>query len=128
MVIGGGDTAMEEANFLTRFASHVTLVHRREQFRASKIMLDRARANPKITFLHSTVVDDVYDIGQNSVTGVRLRNVETSRSVTSPTPRHSRGRSISTTRATSSRTAVRAPTSMGSSTPVMFRIASTDRP
>jgi len=79
MVIGGGDTAMEEANFLTRFASHVTLVHRREQFRASKIMLDRARANPKITFLHSTVVDDVYDIGQNSVTGVRLRNVETGR-------------------------------------------------
>jgi len=79
MVIGGGDTAMEEANFLTRFASHVTLVHRREQFRASKIMLDRARANPKITLLHSTVVDDVYDIGQNSVTGVRLRNVETGR-------------------------------------------------
>src|SRR5258706_3771357 len=79
MVIGGGDSAMEEANFLTRFASDVTLVHRREHFRASKIMLDRARANAKIKFLHETVVDDVYDVGQNSVTGVRLRNVETGR-------------------------------------------------
>jgi thioredoxin reductase (NADPH) len=77
MVIGGGDTAMEEANFLTRFASEVTLVHRREHFRASKIMLDRVRGNPKIKLLHSTVVDDVYDIVKNEVTGARLRNVET---------------------------------------------------
>ncbi len=74
MVIGGGDSAMEEANFLTRFASEVTLVHRREHFRASKIMLERARANPKIKFLHTTVVEDVYDIAQNNVTGVRLKN------------------------------------------------------
>jgi thioredoxin reductase (NADPH) len=77
MVIGGGDSAMEEANFLTRFGSEVTLAHRREHFRASKIMLERARSNPKIKFLHSTVVDDIYDVSQNLVTGVKLRNVET---------------------------------------------------
>jgi thioredoxin reductase (NADPH) len=77
MVIGGGDSAMEEATFLTRFASEVSLVHRREHFRASKIMLERARHNPKIKFLLSTVVEDVHDVAQNNVTGVRLRNVET---------------------------------------------------
>ncbi len=77
MVVGGGDSAMEEANFLTRFASGVTLVHRRPQFRASKIMLDRARNNAKIRFVNNTVVEDVYDVTKNEVTGVRLRNVET---------------------------------------------------
>jgi thioredoxin reductase (NADPH) len=76
-VIGGGDSAMEEANFLSRFGSEVTVVHRREEFRASKIMLDRARANPKIKFLVNTVVDELYDVGQGLVTGVRLRNVKT---------------------------------------------------
>lgn len=77
MVIGGGDSAMEEANFLTRFGREVTLVHRREQFRASKIMLDRARANPKIKMLTNTVVEDVYDSGKQMVTGVKLRDLVT---------------------------------------------------
>ncbi len=77
MVIGGGDTAMEEANFLTRFGSEVSLVHRRDEFRASKIMLDRARHNPKIKFIMSTVVEDVFDVTQKLVTGVRLRNLKT---------------------------------------------------
>lgn len=77
MVVGGGDTAMEEANFLTRFGSEVSLVHRRDEFRASKIMLDRAKANPKIKFLMNTIVEDVYDISKNEVTGVRLRSVLT---------------------------------------------------
>jgi thioredoxin reductase (NADPH) len=79
IVIGGGDSAMEEANFLTRFASEVTLIHRRPQFRASKIMLERARSNPKVKFLGSTVVDDIYDVEQNSVTGVKLRNLDDER-------------------------------------------------
>jgi len=77
MVVGGGDSAMEEANFLTRFGREVTLVHRRDEFRASKIMLDRARHNPKIKFLPSTVVEDIQDVGQGLVTGARLRNVKT---------------------------------------------------
>jgi len=77
MVIGGGDSAMEEANFLSRFGSEVTLVHRRDQFRASKIMLDRARSNPKINFLLNTVVEDVFDVTANLVSGVRLRNLAT---------------------------------------------------
>jgi thioredoxin reductase (NADPH) len=77
MVVGGGDTAMEEANFLTRFGSEVCLVHRRDEFRASKIMLDRARENKKIKFLMNTVVEDVYDVHKNEVTGVKLRSVTT---------------------------------------------------
>ncbi len=79
-VIGGGDSAMEEAIFLTRFASKVTLIHRREQFRASKIMLDRARANPKIAFLTDTVVDDVLDVSKKEVTALRLRNLKSGKS------------------------------------------------
>ena len=74
MVIGGGDSAMEEANFLTRFGREVTLVHRRSEFRASKIMLDRAQRNPKIKFLTNTVVEDLYDPSQHLLTGARLRN------------------------------------------------------
>ena len=77
MVVGGGDSAMEEANFLTRFGSEVALVHRRDEFRASKIMLDRAHHNPKIKFLLNTVVEHVFDVSQNLVTGVRLRNLKT---------------------------------------------------
>src|SRR6266436_3863089 len=79
IVIGGGDSAMEEATFLTRFGREVTLVHRSENFRASKIMLDRARANPKIQFLLNTVVEDVYDVSKNMVTGVKMRDVKTNR-------------------------------------------------
>ncbi len=77
MVIGGGDSAMEEANFLTRFGREVTLVHRRDEFRASKIMLDRARHNPKIKFVMNTVVEDIFDPAQHLVTAVRLRNLKT---------------------------------------------------
>ncbi|HVP56273.1 MAG TPA: thioredoxin-disulfide reductase [Candidatus Eisenbacteria bacterium] len=76
-VIGGGDSAMEEALFLTRFASKVTIIHRRGEFRASKIMLDRARAHEKIEFLTDTVVEDVHDVSKQEVTGLRLRNVKT---------------------------------------------------
>jgi thioredoxin reductase (NADPH) len=77
MVVGGGDSAMEEANFLTRFGSEVSVVHRRDHFRASKIMLDRARHNPKIRFLTNRVVDEIYDVEKGVVTGVKLRNVAT---------------------------------------------------
>ena len=77
VVVGGGDSAMEEAIFLTRFATKVTLIHRRDSFRASKIMLDRAQRNPKIHFLTDTVVEDVYDPGKQEVTGLKLRNVKT---------------------------------------------------
>ncbi len=77
MVIGGGDSAMEEANFLTRFGSEVTLVHRREQFRASKIMFARAQHNPKIKFLTNTVVEDIYDVEKQTVTHVKMRNLKT---------------------------------------------------
>lgn len=77
MVIGGGDSAMEEANFLTRFGEEVTIVHRRDEFRASKIMLERCRANPKIKWITSAVVEEVYDVEKGYVTGVKLKNVKT---------------------------------------------------
>ena len=81
-VIGGGDSAMEEATFLTRFARSVTLVHRREEFRASKIMLERARANEKITFLTNTTVVAVE--GASTVTGLRVRNIVSGQESTLP--------------------------------------------
>ena len=77
MVVGGGDSAMEEANFLSRFGSEVALVHRSETFRASKIMLERVQANPKIKFVTNTVVKDVYDVTKGEVTGVKLHNLKT---------------------------------------------------
>src|SRR5438067_858570 len=83
-VIGGGDSAMEEALFLTRFASKVTIIHRRDQFRASKIMLERAQHHPKIQFMPNTVVEEVLDPAKKEVTALKLRDVKTNKPVTFP--------------------------------------------
>jgi thioredoxin reductase (NADPH) len=78
VVVGGGDTAMEEATFLTKFAKSVNVVHRRDKLRASKIMQERAEKNPKISFVWDTVVDNIYGDPKNGgVTGVRFKNVKT---------------------------------------------------
>jgi thioredoxin reductase (NADPH) len=77
VVVGGGDTAMEEATFLTRFAKRVTLIHRREEFRSSRIMLDRARANEKIVFKTPYAIEEVENVGNKSVDCVIVRNLKT---------------------------------------------------
>lgn len=77
VVVGGGDSACEEASYLTRFASQVYLVHRRDSLRASKIMAERTLANPKITPVWNSVLEEVLDVTQDQVTGVRLKNVVT---------------------------------------------------
>ena len=74
-VVGGGDTAMEEANFLTRFAKSVTLIHRRDTFRASKVMQDRVLANPKVKVIYDTGIVDI--LGEKEVTGVKIKNLKT---------------------------------------------------
>ncbi len=76
-VVGGGDTAMEDALFLTRFASKVSVIHRRDQFRASKIMSDRVKQHPKIEVVWDSVVTEVMDVSRNEVTGIKVRNVKT---------------------------------------------------
>ena len=83
-VVGGGDTAMEEANFLSKFASRVHLLHRRNEFRASKIMVDRARSNEKIRFVTPVVVEDISDVSKGGVENVKLHNAETNEISTLP--------------------------------------------
>lgn len=82
VVVGGGDSAMEEATFLTKFATNVSIVHRRDKLRASKIMQDRAMNNEKISFVWNSIVEDI--LGADVVTGVRLRNVVTGKSIDMP--------------------------------------------
>jgi thioredoxin reductase (NADPH) len=85
VVVGGGDTAAEESLFLTRFASEVSVIHRRDQLRASKIMQDRMRRNEKIKFIWNSTVTDVLDVDQGYVTGIKLKNVQTGEERLHPT-------------------------------------------
>lgn len=84
IVVGGGDSAMEEALFLTKYATQVTVIHRRDKLRASKVMQDRAFKNPKISFIWNTTVDDILDPKLGKVTGVRLRNLQNGEVVEKP--------------------------------------------
>ena len=83
VVVGGGDTAMEEATFLSKFAIKVTIIHRREEFRASAIMLERAKKDPKITFLTNKVIEEI--VGDTAVTGVRIKDAKTNEVYVYPT-------------------------------------------
>ena len=85
VVVGGGDTAAEESLFLTRFASEVSVIHRRDQLRASKIMQDRMRRNDKIKFIWNSTVTDVFDVDQGYVTGIKLKDVQTGEERLHPT-------------------------------------------
>ena len=84
VVVGGGDTAMEDSNFLTKFARKVEIVHRREELRASKIMQERAFKNPKISFIWNSTIDDIHDPIKKNVTGVTLRNLKTGEKMEKP--------------------------------------------
>lgn len=81
VVVGGGDTAMEDSTFLTKFANRVDVVHRRDELRASKIMQEKAFKNPKINFVWNTVVDKIHDPEKNNVTGVTLKNVKSGETI-----------------------------------------------
>ncbi len=81
-VVGGGDSAMEEANFLTKFGKSVTLIHRREEFRASKIMLERAKANPKIKWMTNSAITEL--IGEKELTGIKIKNLKTNEEKSHP--------------------------------------------
>jgi thioredoxin reductase (NADPH) len=84
VVVGGGDTAAEDALFLTRYANEVSIIHRREQLRASKIMQDRLRRNEKIKFIWNSVVDDILDADKREVSGIKLRNIKTKEEALKP--------------------------------------------
>ena len=83
-VVGGGDTAAEDALFLTRYAKEVSIIHRRDQLRASKIMQDRLHRNEKIKFIWNSVVDDILDADKREVSGIKLRNVKTKEETIKP--------------------------------------------
>jgi len=84
MVVGGGDTAMEDANFITKFASKVYLVHRRDKLRASKIMQERAFKNPKINFIWDSTIATIHDVDKSTVTGVTLQNLKSGQTTEMP--------------------------------------------